>query len=278
MLPGVLPAREHRAVHPPLVRSRRRLTRSNAASERSATLLLQCAHRLLQSHDPRLLLLSARVFLRQHLYGKAVTVCDQIEAAMKQSKQASQNTEEEEKVVTTARVMKHVATALQQKECGLGQLADGALGGTACFFRASGDVMRLLRGEVTTEELRALATGEEADAVLAVLRSAKSAEEKATQVGAGAKSHDSCCTWTRRASSTTSSITARCTRPRRSTSPRRSATRRSCATATRCCACCAPPWTSLPPCGLTRSASPSGSSAARSSARTCPLSLPPSIV
>lgn len=280
MLPGVLPAREHRAVHPPLVRSRRRLTRSNAASERSATLLLQCAHRLLQSHDPRLLLLSARVFLRQHLYGKVVTVCDQIEAAMKQSKQASQSKqeEEEEKVVTTARVMKHVATALQQKECGLGQLADGALGGTACFFRASGDMMRLLRGEVTTEELRALAAGEEADAVLEVLRSAKSAEEKATQVGAGAKSHDSCCTWTRRASSTTSSTTARCTRPRRSTSPRRSATRRSCATATRCCACCAPPWTSLPARGLTRSASPSGSSAARSSARTCPLSSPPSIV
>ena len=82
MLSGVLPAREHRAVHPPLVRSRRRLTRSNAASERSATLLLQCAHRLLQSHDPHLLLLSARVFLRQHLYGKVVTVCDQIEAAM----------------------------------------------------------------------------------------------------------------------------------------------------------------------------------------------------
>ena len=96
MLPGVLPAREHRAVHPPLVCSRRRLTRSNAASERSATLLLQCAHRLLQSHDPRLLLLSARVSLRQHLYGKVVTVCDQIEAAMKQSKQASQSTEEEE--------------------------------------------------------------------------------------------------------------------------------------------------------------------------------------
>ena len=280
MLPGVLPAREHRAVHPPLVRSRRRLTRSNAASERSATLLLQCAHRLLQSHDPRLLLLSARVFLRQHLYGKVVTVCDQIEAAMKQSKQASQSKqeEEEEKVVATVRVMKHVATALQQKECGLGQLVDGALGGTACFFRASGDVMRLLRGEVTTEELRALAAGEEADAVLAVMRSAKSAEEKATQVGAGARSHDSCCTWTRRASSTTSSITARCTRPRRSTSPRRSATRRSCATATRCCACCAPPWTSLPARGLTRSASPSGSSVARSSARTCPLSSPPSIV
>ena len=280
MLPGVLPAREHRAVHPPLVRSRRRLTRSNAASERSATLLLQCAHRLLQSHDPRLLLLSARVFLRQHLYGKVVTVCDQIEAAMKQSKQASQikQEEEEEKVVATARVMKHVATALQQKECGLGQLADGALGGTACFFRTSGDVMRLLRGEVTTEELRALAAGEEADAVLEVLRSAKSAEEKATQVGAGAKSHDSCCTWTRRASSTTSSTTARCTRPRHSTSPRRSATRRSCATATHCCACCAPPWTSLPARGLTRSASPSGSSAARSSARTCPLSSPPSIV
>lgn len=279
MLSGVLPAREHRAVHPPLVCSRRRLTRSNAASERSATLLLQCAHRLLQSHDPRLLLLSARVFLRQHLYGKVVTVCDQIEAAMKQSKQASQSTEEEEeKVVATARVMKHMATALQQKECGRGQLADGALGGTACFFRASGDVMRLLRGEVTTEELRALAAGEEADAVLAVLRSAKSAEEKATQVGAGARSHDSCCTWTRRASSTTSSTTARCTRPRHSTSPRRSATRRSCATATRCCACCAPPWTSRPPCGLTRSASPSGSSAARSSARTCPLSSPPSIV
>ena len=280
MLPGVLPAREHRAVHHPLVRSRRRLTRSNAASERSATLLLQCAHRLLQSHDPRLLLLSARVFLRQHLYGKVVTVCDQIEAAMKQSKQASQSKqeEEEEKVVATARVMKHVATALQQKECGLGQLADGALGGTACFFRTSGDVMRLLRGEVTTEELRALAAGEEADAVLEVLRSAKSAEEKATQVGAGAKSHDSCCTWTRRASSTTSSTTARCTRPRHSTSPRRSATRRSCATATHCCACCAPPWTSLPARGLTRSASPSGSSAARSSARTCPLSSPPSIV
>lgn len=280
MLSGVLPAREHRAVHPPLVRSRRRLTRSNAASERSATLLLQCAHRLLQSHDPRLLLLSARVFLRQHLYGKVVTVCDQIEAAMKQSKQASQSKqeEEEEKVVATARVMKHVATALQQKECGLGQLADGALGGTACFFRTSGDVMRLLRGEVTTEELRALAAGEEADAVLEVLRSAKSAEEKATQVGAGAKSHDSCCTWTRRASSTTSSTTARCTRPRHSTSPRRSATRRSCATATHCCACCAPPWTSLPARGLTRSASPSGSSAARSSARTCPLSSPPSIV
>ena len=178
MLPGVLPARERRVVHPPLVRSRRRLTRSNAASERSATLLLQCAHRLLQSHDPRLLLLSARVFLRQHLYGKVVTVCDQIEAAMKQSKQASQSKqeEEEEKVVATVRVMKHVATALQQKECGRGQLADGALGGTACFFRASGDVMRLLRGEVTTEELRALAAGEEADAVLAVMRSAKSAE------------------------------------------------------------------------------------------------------
>ena len=262
MLPGVLPAREHRAVHPPLVRSRRRLTRSNAASERSATLLLQCAHRLLQSHDPRLLLLSARVFLRQHLYGKVVTVCDQIEAAMKQSKQASQSTEEEEeKGVATARVMKHMATALQQKECGRGQLADGALGGTACFFRASGDVMRLLRGEVTTEELRALAAGEEADAVLEVLRSAKSAEEKATQVGAGARSHGSCCTWTRH-----------------STSPRRSATRRSCATATHCCACCAPPWTSLPARGLTRSASPSGSSAARSSARTCPLSSPPSIV
>ena len=84
-------------------------------------------------------------------------MCDQIEAAMKQSKQASQSTEEEEeKVVATARVMKHMATALQQKECGRGQLADGALGGTACFFRASGDVMRLLRGEVTTEELRAL--------------------------------------------------------------------------------------------------------------------------
>ena len=209
MLPGVLPAREHRAVHPPLVRSRRRLTRSNAASERSATLLLQCAHRLLQSHDPRLLLLSARVFLRQHLYGKVVTVCDQIEAAMKQSKQAKQEEEEEEKEVTTVRVMKHVATALQQKECGLGQLADGALGGTACFFRASGDVMRLLRGEVTTEELRALAAGEEADAVLAVMRSAKSAEEKATQVGAGARPHGSCCTWTRRASSPNSYPSAR---------------------------------------------------------------------
>ena len=190
VLSGVLATRERIAVHPSLVRSLSPLTHSNSSSDYSSTLLLQCAHRLLQSHNPRLLLLSARVFLRQHLYSKVLTVCDQVEATVKQAKEAmpvKQAKEEEtevEKIVATARMMKHLATGLRAKACGLNALANGTLGQEAGFFRQSGDVMRLLRGEVTAEELEALVADEKTEAVLAILRSDRSEQTKAIQVSA----------------------------------------------------------------------------------------------
>lgn len=174
MLYGVFAAGERLAVHPALVRLLLLLHRSHDESDKSSTLLLQCANSLLESHDPRLCLLSARVFLKQRLYAKAITTCCAIEDLLK--------TRDDAVALNTACVMKRVATELKQNEYCIEGLKDDALGGEKNFFRESGDVMRLLRGEVTAQELSVLGESEERASVMRVVTSDASLEQKATRV------------------------------------------------------------------------------------------------
>lgn len=174
MLYGLLAAGERLAVHPALVYLLLLLHRSHDESDKSSTLLLQCANSLLELHDPRLCLLSAHVFLKKRLYAKAITTCCAIEDLLK--------TKDDAVALSTARIMKRVAMELKQNEYCIEGLKDDALGGEKSFFHESGDVIRLLRGEVTAQELSVLGESEERASVMRVVTSDASLEQKATKV------------------------------------------------------------------------------------------------
>lgn len=118
--------------------------RNSNTSDSSKSLILQSTGLLLRTQNYNLHLLSAKALLRLRRYQKVMEICKGIEA----------NVKEDDRVLSTARHLYHLASKLLAKESQPSQLCQSSSPlNQPSLFQTTGSIQRLLSGGVCQEEL-----------------------------------------------------------------------------------------------------------------------------